>query len=136
MKNWKLLKKLSFREGFFCVMLLAAILCRVWKFAQTSELSELMLQSLFYVLFFVALSGVCAIKRLSEERAERMIVIGFISLIMMFLVDVALFTFWAITGEQIVMAQLFGLYILLVLGYAVILQLFTQLYGNRLNLKS
>lgn len=117
MKTLEFLRKISFREGFFSIVMLIGIALYIVNFVEAPTLESLSTAWLLLACFF-ALCLLSDLFRLpSAERAERMQIVAGLCLTLVFLVALVAAFYYAVSLHMIFTGQFFSTLCLLFVLY-------------------
>lgn len=125
MKTLEFLRKISFREGFFCLVMLAAVATYVVSFVEAPTIESLGNAWMLLACFF----ALCIVTELfhipSEERAERMQIVAGLCLTLVFLVALVAAFYYAVSLHIIFTGQFFSTLCLLFVLYGLSLAIYS-----------
>ena len=125
MKTLEFLRKISFREGFFSIVMLIGIALYIVNFVEAPTIESLGNAWMLLACFF-ALCIVTELFRIpSEERAERMQIVAGLCLTLVFLVALVAAFYYAVSLHMIFTGQFFSTLCLLFVLYGLSLAIYS-----------
>ena len=125
MKELEFLRKISFREGFFSVVMSVAVVLYIINFVQAPTFESLSTAWMLLACFF-ALCLLSDLFRLpSAERAERMQIVAGLCLTLVFLVALVAAFYYAVSLHMIFTGQFFSILCLLFVLYGLSLAIYS-----------